>query len=256
MKQTDRTGNAGRTDKVDATGTRPIDTGVFAIVEAALASEEPTGDTELGAQQRSDRFWKKAERATRVAAGFAGALAALIAALQYMQAYDIQRSERSLDFVKEWQSRELDDDFAVVQVFVEERLSPIKASLDVLEPPAQKIAVKNLARKWLLENRKRLSEQAGAGASVQLAGMAAPGQQPSLEIEDSVDNLVQFFSQMQICIKASICDEDVLRQFFSSEVSSFWSYFSAYAVLRQEAGYNDYGAAVDQLVAKFEAAGS
>lgn len=82
--------------------------------------------------------------------------------------------------------------------------------------------------------------------------MRAEGGAESLIIEEDVDRLTLFFGQMETCISADLCNAEVLEAFFGSEARSFWQYFQGYAQLRREDNYAEYGAAVTDLVDRFE----
>lgn len=180
-------------------------------------------------------IWTRLERLLKAAGSLGVALAAGIAVMQYIAANHEQRSERSLDLVKAWQEQELDKDFEAVRVFVEPRHSASGGSIAAFSGEMLAAARVNLARTWLLQNR---------------------ASETPVAIEPSLDNLTLFFSQMEVCIRANLCDETVLRLYFASEVLSFWAYFEAYALLRREANYEAYGESVDALVARFEKEGA
>ena len=180
--------------------------------------------------REASAFWVKFEQVTKILASLGVTAAAVITALQYIYANEGIRSERSLQFVQQWQTQELDKNFVEVQVFVEDRLKTVGSDLSKLEGPALKQALKNLGRAWLVENRNS----------------AVPD-----DIEVHLDKLTLFFSQIEICVAADLCDASVVKSYFYSEVDSFWNYFSAYAELRRDAGYQEYGASVDGLVKRF-----
>lgn len=228
--------SAPRDKRLDGDKTASFDT---SMAFENLKSENTDAELEANADNHgadkantpeSSRFWVHAERLTRILASLGVAAAAIITALQYVGANDGVRSERSFEIVKLWQEEELDQDFTAVQVFVEERVNTVGSGLQRLKGAARKHAMNNLGNTWLVQNR------------------ASP---TPVEIEPHLDRLTLFFSQIEICIEARLCDSDVLQRYFFSEVDSFWSYFSAYAELRRDAGYPQYGVSVDKLVQRF-----
>lgn len=56
---------------------------------------------------------------------------------------------------------------------------------------------------------------------------------------------------MEICDSSGLCESRVLTNFFSTELSSFWSYFAVYAEVRRSEGYENYGRHVGQLFRVF-----
>lgn len=180
---------------------------------------------------KTERRWIIAERVTRVAASIGVAGAAIFSAMQYFAVNQSARAERSMTYVTQWQEDKIDDHFAAVQVYVEERMKPIGNSLAALDQEALDAALGNLGTLWLTENRA--------------------GPDPDA-LEDHLDQLTLFFGQFEICLQAKLCDKKVLYRYFNSEVDSFWTYFSHYAVLRRQDGYVNYGVGVDALVITFD----
>lgn len=178
-------------------------------------------------------LWDVLDKSARFFGSLGVAAAALIAAAEYVNSNSDKRSERSLEIVRSWQKDGVDQQYNKVRDFVAERFQPMRPVIAALPNDAARAAAfPNLGQTWLEQARAELDPQG---------------------IEDSVDKLILFFSQMEVCITAGLCDTRVLRLYFHAEVSSFWQYFSLYADDRQQEGYDDYGSQVERLLTRFDA---
>lgn len=177
----------------------------------------------------------RAEQVMRIAASIGVATAAMVAVSEYISANDDKRAERSLEIVRDWQTGAHTNRYTAVQEFVEAKVTEpaLQASLAQLSDAALADAQSNLGKAWT-------------------AALRSSSDPADRAIERDIDRLMLFFAQMQICVKAELCDEVVLKAYFDLEVSTFWRYFSGYAELRQEANYEGYGEPVRLLVEEFE----
>ncbi|WP_299828211.1 hypothetical protein [uncultured Roseobacter sp.] len=178
----------------------------------------------------------RAEQLMRIAASLGVAAAAILGVIEYSNANEDNRRERSLEIVRDWQAETNVQRYTSVQEFVESKVTEptLKAQLQVLSPEALPDAQANLGRAW----------------TAALRDSSAPQDR---QIERDIDRLMLFFAQMEICIASELCNAEVLRAYFDLEVSSFWTYFKGYAELRQSANYQGYGDPVARLVERFAA---
>lgn len=178
-------------------------------------------------------FLAQFDRMARITASIGVAGAAVIGVLQYIASNEDVRSERSLEVVREWKSDDMADRYTRVQDFVAQKLENTADELRALPDEARDRALINLGRVWVIQLR-------------------ATGDPTGLERD--IDQLTAFFAQMEVCIKADLCEAEVLKVYFAEEVLSFWAYFEGYALLRRKNNYGGYGTAVDRLVDRFERA--
>ena len=178
----------------------------------------------------------RAEQVMRIAASLGVAAAAILGVIEYSNANEDNRRERSLEIVRDWQTETNINRYTAVQEFVESKVTEpaLKRQLAELPPEALPDAQANLGRAWPAARR----DSANAD---------------DRRMERDIDRLMLFFAQMEICISSNLCNAEVLRAYFDLEVSSFWTYFKGYADLRQGANYEGYGDPVARLVARFAA---
>lgn len=201
------------------------DLGVDAVVEGPVPVEEGT--------QRMKGVLGLIEQVARISASLGVAGAAIFGVIEYISSNEDIRRERSLGFVESWQDGGHIDRYTRIQTYVETQLKTSTLPLQSLPAEIQARAYQNLGYNWVVDLRSTDEPEAKT-------------------IEADIDRLTLFFAQMDICISAELCNADVLRAYFSSEVTTFWQYFQGYAQLRQEANYQGYGSQVTALVARFQ----
>jgi hypothetical protein len=179
-------------------------------------------------------LWGWVEQTARIAASIGVAGAAIVGVFEYMSANEDVRRERALTIVQDWQEDGQIDRYTRLQSFVEAKLETTDALPADMPPELLARAYQNLGYNWMVDLRG--AETASAAS-----------------IENDVDRLTLFFSQMETCISADLCNAEVLRAYFGSEARSFWQYFQGYAQLRRENNYPAYGAPVTALISRFGA---
>lgn len=178
-------------------------------------------------------FFERFERFTRIYASVGVGTAAILGFFQYSAANEDVKRERSLEFVQNWQEDKLIERYTHLQVFVEDKLRDTDPLPLEIDDAATEVMLTNLGYTW----------------SSQLRSTDTPG---AKKIENDIDRLTLFFSQMEICAESGLCNESVLEAYFGTEVVSFWQYFSGYAKVRQEDNYIGYGSQVSELVQRFK----
>ncbi|MGY4749293.1 hypothetical protein ACVNHC_05470 [Pannonibacter sp. Q-1] len=199
---------------------------VQSLGDAATKSAE----AQVGGSQ-SGRLDKTA-KIVSIIANIAVIIVAILAYQQYVNSNEDLKRGRSLAFVQEWTEKGLSSAYDDLSLFVEERRIAGETLPADLSPEAITLAKFNLGQKW--------TEEIVTGDDMK-----------SKSLERGLKTIVQFFSRMSTCESSGLCDSDVLVKYFDSELLTFWSYFRAYAALRQVNGYSGYGDKVDSLVAAF-----
>lgn len=185
-----------------------------------------------GDEIQSPNSWETVSRLIGLVANIAVVLVAALAYLQYADANEAVKRNRSMDYVNEWTEQGYTERYSKLVGFVEFKRRSGDVLPPGLAPEALSLAQANLGRKWVSEITTSLEPEI-------------------LALEDEVDRIIQFFSRMEICVKAGLCAEDILFAYFESELTSFWAYFVVYAEERRQAGYSSYGVKVGDLTERF-----
>lgn len=173
----------------------------------------------------------KIEKVTRIAAAVAVAGSALLATWQYYESGTTERRERSIRFLDTWQKGE--------ERLAYSRLSRAVASVVSQNPlPAE------------MEGESLRLAQLGLG-SMTLGQLADDTISYDGTWHEDVDLVVQFYSEMEYCITAKLCDVALLDSYFESSADGFWSYFQTFAEERRAQFFPQYGLAVENLIAIF-----
>ncbi|MFZ1775153.1 MAG: hypothetical protein WAT78_14500 [Rhizobiaceae bacterium] len=156
---------------------------------------------------------------------FAGAV---FSAVQYIQARQEARIERTLALVETWERPE----YQAAQKALKIRLGDLNtrfASLIGGKATEREIAV--------------FQEKLGMAALE-----ADGGDMPLGEFSDHFDRVVYFLNRVSSCVNGNLCERSVADDYFRDFASSFWAYFSGYADSQRKAGQPSYAAAIETYV--------
>lgn len=176
--------------------------------------------------------WERVESAFRLVSLIAIAASAVVSALNFYQGYLDTKKDRSIALMSDWQSTGVRDSYAglgdVVVPAIEE-VGIISASL-----PDK---ARQLAR---IQIGKNLFEELEAGDEDIFASVSA-----------QIEEVIVFFSEVEFCVRANLCDIALLKDYFGTEVVLFWDYFQTYAQEQRADFYPTYGIAVESLAEVF-----
>ncbi len=221
---------------VQASETLDSPTSDVSILEDQLPDDQDLHDVQLDetveTKEQPTNPWLKVERIVRLLASLGVLAVAAMAFLEYRNSNADLKRNRSLVMVSEWNDKGFTEKFRRVATFVESKRKNGELVPKDLPENMQFEGKKNLGKKWAQEIRSR-------------ADFA------NKRLDDDIDTITLFFSRMEICAAAQLCDREVLKAYFQTEVISFWAYFRGYAKQRQIDGYSAYGSLVDRLYASF-----
>jgi len=174
---------------------------------------------------------ERVESVFRMASLLAISASVVLTAFQFYQGRIDEQKERSVDLMNTWQTSRERDAFARLSAALEERLA-LLPEISGQPTPAAMRALKFRIGELLVQEWS-----AGAG----YAGW-----------DEDVDSIFNFYSEVEFCIRAGLCDETLLKSYFGDDAISFWEYFRAFAEARRGSFYPDYGAALDAFVKDLE----
>lgn len=178
--------------------------------------------------------WERAESTFRMLSLIAIAVSAAVSALNFYQGYLDTKKERAIALMSQWQSSGARDTYASLGDVLAPAITDVGPIPSDLPEQAKQLVRKRIGAD-LLEALKsgNLDDQEG--------------------IATQIDTVVVFFSEIEFCLRAKLCDEALLKDYFGTEVTVFWDYFQTYAFEQRAGLYPTYGKAVEQLVASFGA---
>lgn len=219
------------TNEIDATGvleatTEPVDKQKNS--EGAVGRQNTAVDPATQGMSRLQRV----ESVFRIGSLAAISASAVLAAFQFYQERLDTRKERSSDLMLMWQTGDARDAYARLRGAVEIALTeqgPIPANI----PMTAFDDIKYNIGQTLIVNWQ-------SGVDSEFAKWS-----------NDVDMVNEFYTEVEFCIRAELCDETLLKAYFAEEVASFWDYFKYFADFQREGLYPNYGASVEKLVAVF-----
>lgn len=135
-------------------------------------------------------------------------LGAVFSAIQFLQARQEKRIERSLDLVSLWEG----DAFQTAQSAIKRRLGDL-----------------NRQSAGLITPQTTPQELDIIMTSIGNQAMTAEGgEMPIGEFQDQFDRVVYFLSRVASCVEGNLCDRAVADEFFLDYARSFWRFFSGW----------------------------
>lgn len=191
-------------------------------------SEFTVEDSEDASPARTRQpLFDRIERVLRLVSIICITLSAVLAAWQYVAAQNKEARAQSLVYIGQWQTGSEKDAFAALQ----RKLEPLVAAA----PP--------LPRSAGADELRALKAQIG---TMLMLDLLQNPQTTDLTVQE-IDLLVDFYSQIQFCIEARICDRALLVAYFGEDVSAFWDYLAPLAEYRRAQHYPHYARALESL---------
>lgn len=153
---------------------------------------------------------------------------AVFSAVQFLQARQDKRVERTLALVELWERPEYQE----AQSAMKRRLGELNrqsASLITAQTtPAQlDIIMASIGSKAMAEDG---------------------GVMPLVEFQDRFDRIVYFLSRLASCVETKLCDRAVADEFFLDFARSFWRFFSTHIERERRAGSENLAVGLETYV--------
>lgn len=172
-------------------------------------------------------LFDRVERILRLVSIICITLSAVLAAWQYVAAQDKETRAQSLVYIGQWQSGTEKDAFAALQ----RALEPLVASAPALP---------------LSASDDELRQFKGQIGMMLMVDLLQDREATGLTLQE-IDRLVDFYSQIQFCIEARICNRALLIEYFGTDIRAFWDYLAPFAEYRRGQHYPHYARAVEAL---------
>lgn len=147
----------------------------------------------------------------------------VITLFQYREYLQTERVEKSYTHVQEWQSGDFKAAFDRVSALIRSSEEDALALIpEDFSPQDRELAQLNIVQARLRD--------------------ASEG-----KIGDDLDDLIYFFDKLYVCVDRSLCDSDLLEQFFKDNVPRLWIYSSTFVAKRRDS-VDGYGALTERYV--------
>ncbi|MEM1148990.1 MAG: hypothetical protein AAGI03_00325 [Pseudomonadota bacterium] len=174
---------------------------------------------------------ERIESMFRIVSLVAISVSVVLTAFQFYQGRIDDRRARSVELMNRWQGSEESVAFARLSTALQTRLDSLDTIKGQVTPGAMRAIKYRIGDALVLEWSN---------------GQGPPGW------EEDLDLLFTFYSEVQFCIRAELCDAPLLEAYFGNDAIDFWEYFQPYAELRRNSYYPNYGRALDDFVAAVE----
>ncbi|MDP3897395.1 MAG: hypothetical protein Q8Q62_12040, partial [Mesorhizobium sp.] len=155
---------------------------------------------------------------------------AVFSAVQYLQARQEKRIERTLALVEIWERAEYQE----AQAALKRRLA------DLNEQSA-----------GLITSQSTREELAIITAAIGTQAMSKDGGTMPIEtFQERFDRIVYFLSRLSSCVEGNLCDRAVADEFFLDYAQSFWRYFSDYIQRERKRGQPTLAVAIESYVTR------
>lgn len=149
---------------------------------------------------------------------------AVFSAIQFLQARQDKRVERTLALVELWERA----DYQEAQKALKRRLGDLNRQAAGLvtaqtTPEQMDIIMSSIGSKAMTDEG---------------------GTMPLVEFRDHVDRVLYFLSRLSSCVETRLCDRDVADEFFLDYAQSFWRFFSTFIEKERRAGSENLGVAL------------
>jgi len=195
-------------------------------------ADAPKEDSPRSGAKGGGGVYDRVERILRLISILGVTASALLAAWQYVESQSREKRNHSLGYIVRWQEGDEIDAFARLQRTLEPMVKAAGAA------PAGGETVLRL-------HKARIGQQ----LAIEVASRSQPGN-PS-ELARDIDIIVDFYSRLEFCITARICDDTLLRSYFAADLAAFWDYLAPYAQYRRKNHYPRYAEAIESLNARF-----
>ena len=154
----------------------------------------------------------------------------LFTVVQYFQAREESRIERSLQLVELWEQPDYQD----AQKALKARLAGLTEQYSGL-----------LGANPSAEERRIYAERIGIAALSE-----AGGTMPLAEFRDHFDRIVYFLNRVAFCVEGKLCQREVADAYFHDFGQSFWTYFEGYARQERRRGSPNYAVTIENWLTR------
>lgn len=232
-------------NKADRKGGSPIDpafaegAGLLDPVERQDGDTEPTMDppgrrkgTSASEEAEKRTLLERAEKVFRIFSLAAISISVALAVYQFREGRIDERKERSVGLMSRWQGSEERRAYTRLSQALEIRLEDTGMVLGQVTPGALSQIKYNIGRSlikdWSIDDGDYQSWS------------------------DDIEMIFNFYGEVEFCIRAELCDIELLTAYFGGEAESFWEYFRSYAEDQRASFYPSYGSALESLIRSFE----
>ena len=153
---------------------------------------------------------------------------AVFSALQYLQARQEKRVERTLSLVELWERPEYQE----AQAAVKRRLADLNRQSSGLVTSDTTAEQMDIIMSSI--GSKAMTEDGGA--------------MPLVDFQDRFDRVLYFLSRLSSCVESNLCDRAVADEFFLDYARSFWRFFSTWIERERKRGTPTLGIGVENYV--------
>ena len=152
----------------------------------------------------------------------------IFSVLQYLDAREENRVERTLQLIETWEKPE----YQVAQEAISGRLEALNARFGTL-----------------LENNASDADRAVYFDRIGVAAMQPDGGTMPLDaFRAHYERMLYFLNRMAFCVEGNLCSKTMVDGYFGDFAKSFWAYFGGYAREQRGAVAPNYGAPLERYV--------
>lgn len=153
---------------------------------------------------------------------------AVFSAVQFLQARQDKRVERTLALVELWEKAEYQEAQSALKRRLGELNRQSAGLITAQTTPAQlDIIMASIGSKAMTEEG---------------------GTMPLADFQDRFDRIVYFLSRLASCVETRLCDRAVADEFFLDFARSFWRFFSTYVDRERRAGEENLAVGLEAYV--------
>ncbi len=156
-------------------------------------------------------------------------LGTVFSVVQYLQAREEKRVERTLELVELWDRPEYQD----AQRALKRRLTELNTRF-----------AGDLGRSATPKELAIFQERIGIEAM-----KAEGGAMPPEEFREAFDRIVYFLNRVSFCVDGGLCSQDVAEAYFRDFATSFWSYFAGFVRQERRRGSPNFARPLEDYVA-------
>lgn len=156
-------------------------------------------------------------------------LGTVFSVVQYLQAREEKRVERTLELVELWDRPEYQD----AQRALKRRLTELNTRF-----------AGDLGRSATPKELAIFQERIGIEAM-----KAEGGAMPPEAFREAFDRIVYFLNRVSFCVDGGLCSQDVAEAYFRDYAQSFWSYFAGFVRQERRRGSPNFARPLEDYVA-------
>ena len=155
-------------------------------------------------------------------------LGTVFSVVQYLQAREEKRVERTLELVELWDRPEYQD----AQRALKRRLTELNTRF-----------AGDLGRSATPKELALFQERIGIEAM-----KAEGGAMPPEAFREAFDRIVYFLNRVSFCVDGGLCSQDVAEAYFRDYAQSFWSYFAGHVRQERRRGSPNFARPIEDYV--------